>query len=413
MRRATLTLALLLAPVAVAAQAPDTALATRVRSLEELVRLLRQQLAEQAGAVVVPREGYRVELGGTLVFNGYHNTANANGRDVPQTASPVDAGLPPGGTGATARQSRLQVFALAPRVIGAAVTGELDVDFFGDADPSVPGRSFPFPRLRRMRADLVWSHAAVMVGQEAPLIAELNPASLAAVGLPEFASSGNLWLWIPQVRAGVSMGRVVRVGLDVAALTPSALPPDDQTLGDRAERSGRPFVQARAFARWGDPENASELGVGGHLGWIARGTDSLVTSRAAVGSLLLNLTAIADLRGEVFVGEALGLLGGGGVGQTLSPAGTPVDTRGGWVQVNVRPHPVLELGVAAGLDDPDDADLDPANGILENRTFTGHLTVRPRPLVFGVAVRRVGTSFFQPAVRAWNTHLNLVMGLVF
>ena len=417
MRRAALALAFLLAPGSVTGQTPDTTLGTRVRTLEEMVRILRQQLADQAGAVVAPREGYRVELSGTVLVNGFSNNAKVNNSDVPQFVLPPDplGGLPAKGLGATVRQTRLTLFALAPEVLGAALTGELDVDFFGGQQPSSGGRTFPLLRIRRTRADLVWRHAAVMVGQEAPLVAEVSPSSLAALGFPEFAGSGNLWLWIPQVRAGFSGGGAVRAGVDVAALAPTAGTAQDlfTTQPDRAERSARPFLQGRAFARWGDPDDPSEMSAGAHLGWLATTGDSLLVTKAVVGALRLALTRYVDLRGEAFAGQALGVLGGGGIGQSVGLNDVPVRTKGGWAQINLRPVPELEIGGGAGLDDPDDADLDPAIARLENRTFSGHLTWRPRPLVIGVEFRRIGTRYGPTVGREWDSHVNLVMGLTF
>jgi hypothetical protein len=417
MRHVAVALILMLASRPVAGQTPDTSLGTRVRTLEELVRLLRQQLAEQAGAVVVPREGYRVELGGTVLVNGFYNDAKVNNSDVPQFVLPPDppGGLPAKGLGAAVRQTRLTLFALAPRVLGADLTGELDVDFFGGQQPSSGGRTFPLVRIRRTRADLTWRHAAVMVGQEAPLIAPLSPVSFAALGFPEFAGSGNLWLWIPQIRAGYSGGGAVRAGVELAALAPGTGTPQDvfSTQPDRAERSARPFLQGRVFARWGDPDDPSEVGAGGHMGWLATTGDSLLTSKALAGSLRLSLTRYAELRGEAFVGEALGVLGGGGIGQSVGVGDVPVRTKGGWAQLNLRPAVEVEIGGGAGLDDPDDADLDAATARLENRTFSGHVTWRPRPLILGVEYRRIGTKYGPAVGREWNNHLNIVMGLVF
>jgi hypothetical protein len=417
MRRLVLAIVSLLVPTLATAQVPDTAIAERVRSLEDLVRILRQQLADQAMAGVVPREGYRVELGGSVLVNGFYNNAKVNNSDVPQIALPPDApgGLPPRGLGATARQTRVTLFALAPTTLGAALSGELDADFFGGQQPSSGGRTFPLLRLRRVRADLTWRHASVMAGQEAPLIAEGNPSSLAALGFPEFAGSGNLWLWIPQVRAGVSGGSAVRAGAEVAVLAPTAGTAQDLffTQPDRAERSARPFFQGRAFARWGDPAAPSEIGAGAHVGWLATTGDTLLTSKALAGSIRLVLTPFVEVVGEAFAGQALGGLGGGGIGQSLGPADVPVRTKGGWGQLVIRPVPDLELAGGAGLDDPDDADLDPTTARLENRTFSGHVLWRPRPLVVGVAFRRTGTRYGPPVGLVWNSHVNLVMGLAF
>lgn len=70
-----------------------------------------------------------------------------------------------------------------------------------------------------MRAEITWPHAWLVLGQEAPPIAEINPSSLSQIGLPSFANAGNLWLWIPQVRIGAEAGTTVRVGLEASAGT--------------------------------------------------------------------------------------------------------------------------------------------------------------------------------------------------
>jgi len=399
-----------LLPSVLAAQEADTTLAGRVQSLEDLVRILRQQVGDLSGAALVPREGYRVELGGTVLMNGFHNNAEVNHSDVPMFTLPPDppGGLPAEALGASVRQTRLSLFALAPTVLGAALTGELDVDFFG-GQPTAGGGRFPILRIRRLRADLVWQHAAVMVGQEDPLISELNPSSLATIGIPGFSGSGNLWLWIPQVRVGASAGRAVRGGADVAVLAPTGASQQD----DRAERSGRPFVQGRLFARWGDPESLSEISAGGHVGWLATTGDSLLSSKALAASAHLAITRYLEIRGEAFTGQALGVLGGGGIGQSLGVGGVPVRTVGGWGQVALHPVPVLEVGGGFGMDNPDDADLDPATARLENRTFSGFLTWRPHPLLLGVEFRRTGTTYGPAVGQVWNNHVNVAMGFVF
>ena len=95
----------------------------------------------------------------------------------------------------------------------------------------------------------------LFAGQEAPPIAEINPSSLASIGIPEFAGAGNLWLWIPQLRIGarVAEAGAVRLGVEAAVLAPTS--GDAQTAfftqPDIAERSGRPYLQGRLRARWG------------------------------------------------------------------------------------------------------------------------------------------------------------------
>lgn len=258
---------------------------------------------------------------------------------------------------------------------------------------------------------------AVFVGQEAPPIVEINPSSLASIGVPEFAGAGNLWLWIPQVRFGVDVSTIgaTRFGIEVAALAPTS--GDAQTAfftqPDIAERSSRPYVQGRLRARWGSGDTQGELNLGGHLGWLAVGPDRRVTSRAVAVSVWTPLTRRLELRGEAYTGRALAGLGGGGIGQNFGLDSAAVRTTGGWVQLNLKPTLAWEIGAGAALDDPDDADLNPATQRLRNLAVEGHASWREEPVVIGVEVRRLETRYGASLSDAGATHLNLALGFEF
>ena len=181
-----------------AAQSADS-LAERLKKAEEAIALLREQIATQAEASVQSASRVRVELFGRVLANGFMNTDSVNNNDVPQFAAPHD-GRDQGGMGGAIRQTSFGVRVDVPSVIGARFNGELHADFFGGQQVSVGGRHFPLMRLRTARGTLTWSQGEVMFGQEVPLIAGLNPVSVASFGTSEFASAGNLWLWLPQVR---------------------------------------------------------------------------------------------------------------------------------------------------------------------------------------------------------------------
>src|ERR671922_238376 len=110
----------------------------------------------------------------------------------------------------------------------------------------------------------------LLFGQESPLVAERSPRSLASVGFPEFAGAGNLWLWIPQIRVTGEVGSRVRLALQGAVVAPGTGSPQTTfaTQPDSAERSGRPYLQARMRVAWGPTDDPSELAIGGHAGWF-------------------------------------------------------------------------------------------------------------------------------------------------
>jgi len=350
-----------------------------------------------------------------------------NNSDVPQFVLPPDPpnGLPAGGVGATVRQTELSLLATVPQFAGGRFSGLVDADFYGGQEPSSGGRTFALLRIRRVRADLEWSDAWIMFGQDSPPIADVNPSSVASTGFPLFASAGNLWLWIPQMRVGADAGGAVRFGLEVAALAPTSEEAQaDQFLTQptRAERSKRPNLEGRVRVRWlQDTDVPGELSIGGHYGWMAVPSldptvDSLVVSQAATVSARFFVSPFVEIRGEAFTGQALGGLGGGGIGQSLGNFNLPVHTKGGWGQLNILPTSEWELGGGYGQDDPDDADLLPPGAQpprLKNVVFEGHITWPPPPLVLGVEFRRMTTTYPAAINDQVANHINVALGFVF
>jgi hypothetical protein len=359
------------------------------------------------------------ELHGLVLLNGFVNSDGVNNSDVPQFVlpPPPPGGLPASAAGGTVRQSRLTARATLPDFARGRLSGELDVDFFGGQQPSTGGRTFPLLRIRRAVAEFARGRFTLLVGQESPPIVEISPSSLASIGVPEFAGAGNLWLWIPQVRADVDLvlAGALRLGLEAAALAPTS--GDAQTAfftqPDIAERSSRPYLQGRVRARWGAGDSQGEVNLGGHLGWLAVGNDRRVISRAAAVSVWTPLLCGLELRGEAYTGRALAGLGGGGIGQNFGLDSAAVRTTGGWVQLNLRPTIAWEIGAGAAMDDPEDDDLDPATQRLRNLAVEGHASWRRQPVVIGVELRRLETRYGAARSDAGATHFNLAMGFEF
>jgi hypothetical protein len=323
-------------------------------------------------------------------------------------------GFPDHSLSGTVRQTRIIVDATVPDVLGGEATAELDVDFYGGHQAL--GRTAPIPRIRRLVGKLRWTNAWVMFGQEAPLVSELNPSSLAAIGFPGFSASGNLWYWLPQVRLGgdVPVGPA-RLGLEGAVLAAAASGDAGYTPpASAAERSGRPILQGRLLATWGDAGlTGGTASFGGHYGWFATDGDSLLVSKAVTLGAQFFVTQYVEVRGEGFIGEGLGMLGGGGVGQDLGYTGAPLQTKGGWAQVNVLPTDMWEIGGGAGIDDPDDYEIG-TTGIQRNFVWEGHLIWRPSPLVFGFEYRRLETTWADAGVgKRTGNHYNLAAGFEF
>ena len=355
-----------------------------------------------------------VEFTGTVLMNAFYNTARTNNSDIPVFADTDATGI--SGGSATLRQTRLGVFVTDPDVLGGTFNGELDLDFAGGQTAAPGNRTFPLLRLRRATATVQWTHTALMIGQETPLVSDRNPRSLAGIGVPDFSLAGNLWFWLPQVRVTTEYGSSLRVAVQGALLAPltGGTQGAFATQPDSGERSGRPYVEGRVRLGWGPSDDPSEIALGGHVGWIRGvyngGTDSLIQSRAVTFDTRIKLGP-AELVGEGFSGQAISGLGGGGIGQYAGTGGAPVHTKGAWGQLNLMPRHEWMFGAGAGIDDPRDSDV-PATGRFRNLVYEGHVQWRPPgPFIFGFEVRRLNTRYQSGDFKA--THLNLAAGYTF
>jgi hypothetical protein len=412
----------------------------RLARAEAAIALLREQLGAESESAVKTRSRSRLELSAQILTNVFVTNGRANIIDVPQT---VLAPTSPGGTGGreralgfTLRQTRIGAAASVDDVLGGSFASDIDFDLFGGAQGG-PGdrRLFPEPRLRTARARMIWSRTELMVGSETPLISDLNPVSLAGVGIPVFSGSGNLWNWLGQIRLtqeiarlGQTESRQLRLAATGAVMSPyaSTVAPGEPDAVDAGERSSRPAFEGRISARWGDMESETisggligarggEIGIGAHRGWVAMPDGRLETSRAISADARAVLARGLEIRGEAYQGRLLRGLGGGGIAQNFGnpPTGAPSGALGapirdvaGWVQVNVQPHPVLLSGVGCGIDLVN-ADADPAR--RQNTVCAVHAAWRPmQPLVIGVEFRRLGTRF--PSGTHEAQHFNLAFG---
>ena len=393
-------------------------LAERLRQAEAAIAALQTQVAEQAQGGARTRSGARIEFTGRVMVKAFGNSRRVNNVDNPQfvlvDADPAAVGIARRGMGMSIRESRLGLRVDGPTVLGAGFVGDVDVDFHGGQQPSSGGRTFPLARLRTARAMLRWSGAHVLIGQESPLISGLNPVSVGDVGTPSFATAGNLWLWLPQVRGGIQTAGRFRLGIQGAVLAPTSGDPAGafETDLDLAERAQRPFLQARGSVTWGDEELTREIGCGVHEGQLIApvATDPDRRSRAIACDARVPIVDQFEVRGEYFRGDVLRGLGGGGIGQnfvTTAAGSAPLRSVGGWAQINTRFVPQLRIGAGFGTDNPNDAATR-----FRNDAMSAHIMVQPAGLLFvGLEGRRLRTTY--AAGRYTNDHVTVAAGFEF
>ena len=417
-------------------------LRARLERAEQAIAILRGQIADEAESAVHTRSRFHLELSAQVLTNVFFTAGRVNNTDDPQTAlTPPPAPLAPplpSTLGFTVRQTRLGAATSIDNVAGATFAGDVDLDFYGGVQNG-PGdrRLFPEPRMRTARARLIWPHTVFMFGSDTPLISDLNPLSLAAVGVPDFSGAGNLWNWLGQVRVTQDIGslgtgaRSVRWALQGAIMTPYAAQQGEREpdAADAGERSSRPAFEARLRMQWGGDGTGTspsisgaligprggEIGIGVHRSWVATNTGGLKDSRAISIDGHMVLFPGVELRGEGYTGQLLRGLGGGGIAQNFgaAPVGAPANSLGppirdaaGWAQLNVQPATWLITGVGCGIDatNPDDA---PTR--LQNTVCAAHADWRPlQPLVFGIEYRQFNTRYTTGTFTA--RHVNLIFG---
>lgn len=411
-------------PITLAAQTPAQTQAQldsikqRLEDAEAALQALREQVATEASTALRTRSRVSLEFTGRALVHVVRNDARVNNVDVPTFARPDSGTGPQGGMAMTIRQTTLGLAFTASDIAGGTFHGDIDADFYGGQQPSGGGRTFPLVRLRTARGTLAWSKGFVMVGQEQPLISNLDPVSLASVGVPGFTAAGNLWLWLPQLRGGVHTAGPLRFGVEAAVLAPTSGDPAGlfDTQFDAAERTSTPYLQGQLRMEWGEDERRGFVTAGYHTGKVADATDVERTSEAVAATVKLPIGSRLELRGEFFDGQLLRGLGGGGIGQGFGPGGVPVRTQGLWAQLNVQASTRVLFGVGGGFDDPRTGDV-AIGGREHNGVIESHLHWRPAgPLVLGLEWRRLSTGYRQaaasPAVSRTD-HLNLAFGFEF
>ena len=413
-------------------------LAARLTQLENDLALLRRQVSDEVRSSTRTRSRVGVTVFARIQLNAFANDKRINNVDVPQLVlAPLSStsaqGTPGTQTfGMSVRQSRIGAAVGVDSVWGARFEGDVDLDFFGGTS-SGPGdrRLFPEPRLRTARAQLHWKRTSLLVGSETPLVSDLNPISLASVGLPGFVAAGNLWNWLPQIRltreiiGSPTSSLPVRIAIQAAALAPfSNVQHGGETDAvDAGERSGRPYLQSRVRARWGadhdgelsDGEMLSrggEIGVSTHYGWLRATGPSLQSSKAIAADAHIALPGNLELRAEFYRGQLLRGLGGGAIGQNFGRAndsgtvGPILRDIAGWVQLNAQLSPILIAGGGCGIDA---VNLKDRPVRQRNSVCSVHALLRPsQPLFVSFEVRGLQTRYAERNYR--GAHFNLAFG---
>src|SRR5207302_10930402 len=122
------------------------------------------------------------------------------------------------------------------------------------------GYFFPAPRLRLATATVEWSSVRLSFGQDWSVLAPLNPDSALHTAVPGFATSGNLWARVPQLRLDGVVGfggpatkhtwRFIWAAAFVAEVQADAIPPPQNAFSNvRIAQGGETSLSPAGEAR--------------------------------------------------------------------------------------------------------------------------------------------------------------------
>jgi hypothetical protein len=286
------------------------------------------------------------------------------------------------------------------------------MDFW--AGPAEPGDNWL--RLRRADISLDWKNRSFSVGQDKPLISPYQPSSLAQVGIPPLADSGNLWLWLPQakyeerVRLPRNNGITGQIALIQTDDTRVSVPARfSQSLAP-----ARPGFEAR-LAFWHRFAEGKRLEVApGFHASTTHVAGSSINSR--IGSLdwFFNLVPHLEISGTVYHGQNVAGLGAHSPGLTISPDGTvlPVHSTGGWTQFAFPITNRLTLNVFGGFEHDSGTYFYPTD-TLRNFSYASNLMYHLGPnVVVGVEGQQLRARSLSGTNELRN-HYDVAIGYLF
>ena len=383
------------------------------RSLAELRErqdMVESQLATHEETKVETESKFPLKLSGLVLLNGFVNTRRVDIPPDPTYALPGS-----GSTGLSMRQTVLGFDARGPHIAGASSHADLRIDFFGSGGNQDGYSAGGIVRLRTAHASLKWTNTEVFAELDRSLIAPYKASSLVAIAQPEFAWSGDLWAWNPQVGLTHSLQLndtshlTIQLGLIDAGdprLPNSTAATTSVTL---AERSRWPGTEARVAIGAGAKKDGSQFGVGGYFSPHRTSDGTRFSAWATTADARLQFGDHIQLLGTAYRGMSIGGLGAGGyVDYFYQYRGDlevlrPLDTVGGWTQLKITPQAKIELNGGFGIDNPFSKEIrysqtptgaSEYTGIARNRQLFANIIYTPSSyLLLSLEYRRLWSSY--------------------
>ncbi|OGV66923.1 MAG: hypothetical protein A2498_07470 [Lentisphaerae bacterium RIFOXYC12_FULL_60_16] len=330
-----------------------------------------------AGTVTAAKSD--IELYGYIKLDAVYDTQRNVAGDITLWTHPESIDGKDNEFNMTAKQSRFGLKITAPEMEGGPkITGKLEGGFYGVASAS---SSLASPhknslRIRLAYVDLAYDEWSIRAGQDWDTIIAIIPN---AVNFTYFGDQGSPGYRRAQFRITkkTTMGATKLTTAVAAARTIGDLDVDRNGQDDGVD-SGLPSVQAIATLEtpWYTEKNL-KLSVSGLYGQemldvmstnntVVKVDEHDYDSWMGMVSVYLPLASKLAAQGAVWKGQNLTAYEAGinqGINATLR---TEVRAEGGWVQLVFDPAKKWNFNVGAGMDDPNDADLN-AGGRARNQ----------------------------------------------
>jgi hypothetical protein len=392
--------------------APRAQPETPVAQLEEKVQLHEQRIEDLAQTKVEASQHFPIRITGMALFNTYLNSSLNGGSDYPTVASLTPADNRGGGT---FRQSVVGLDFRGPQTVwGGKVHGALFMDLFA-------GSNQPLNQLMRLRTasiEVEWKTRSVMAGLDKPLFAPREPNSLAQVGVSPLTATGNLWLWIPQVRfeQAFRLGESTRLRAQLGLVqTRESLSFPANNFVPELEPSRPGFEGRFAFSHGAEGGRRIEIAPGFHTS-VSHVAHTPVPSNLISFDGFFNPLRKLEFTGAFFSGQNVAHLGTGLIRQGFTALGErmafPIHTKGGWAQWTWLATSRLSFNFFTGVQDDRNRDLLPGR-IGKNYKYGGNFFYRLAPNVLvSFETSQLRTTYIGIGNRLHN-HYDLALAYLF
>ena len=266
----------------------------------------------------------------------------------------------------TARQTRLGLDIIAPKIYDWEAWGRIEIDFYGDgAKHENKGAVL----LRHAFVELKKGNFSLLAGQTSDIISPLTPYT---VNYTVAWAAGNIGYRRPQLRATYTHPFTEETSLvsafGITRTTGTVNEDFDLDLHNDGADSGFPTVQGRvALATKLLTKKRTVVGLSGHWGKeeydlkenpiLPYKSQKRIKTWSVNGDFHVPITDFMELKAEVFAGYNLDDYFGG-ILQGVNPlSGNPIKSIGGWMQLKVVQSDKLKYHVGFGIDDPRNSDV--------------------------------------------------------